>query len=245
MKNNLFLVFFLSITIFSKAQEQKTQVYICSSIHKAHTLNLNYTYENLFQYMDSINPDVIGVEIRNEDIDSSTTYLSGNYPFEMYEVIKKFRTKKIVGIDWLGSDIENKSIPKNYWKEISSVKKVQAKLNQDSLISNQLSILKPIIEMKNKLILNASIVVLNDGKYDAINEIYYQQMELILKETVYVEIIDFYRKRDEKIVENIINSVKNNKGKKLFFLVGADHRVFALQKLSEYFSDEIIVQPIQ
>ncbi len=87
----------------------------------------------------------------------------------MYESIKKYPTKKVVGFDWLGLELEGKAITENYWKEISSIKKLQAKLNQDSLISQKLSILKIIKEEKEKVILNSTFSELNDGRYDLIN----------------------------------------------------------------------------
>jgi hypothetical protein len=89
----------------------------------------------------------------------------------MYACIKKYPSKKVVGFDWLGNDIEGKAIPENYWKDISIIKKLQQKLSTDSILLQKLSILDIIRVQKNTLALNASLHELNDGRYDLINHI--------------------------------------------------------------------------
>ena len=236
------IISFLICPIFSGiSQERMSEVVIISTIHKAHELNPNYSYDSLFKFIEKYNPDIIGVEIRREDIDSSVAYLKNNYPFEMYESIKKYPTKEVLGFDWLGSDLEGKPIPENYWKEISSLKKLQAKLNQDSIISQKLSILKIIKEEKEKLILNSSLSELNDGRYDLINFIYYEQLRMLLNGSEYLTLSDFYLQRDEHIAENIIEIIKSNKGKRMIFLLGADHRDYTLKIVTREIGDHILM----
>ncbi len=214
------IISFLIFPIFSGiSQERMSEVVIISTIHKAHELNPNYSYDSLFKYIEKYNPEVIGIEIRKEDIDSSVAYLKNYYPFEMYESIKKYPTKEVLGFDWLGSYLEGKPITENNWKEISSLKKLQAKFNQDSIISQKLSILKIIKEEKEKLILNSSLSELNDGRYDLINFIYYEQLRTLVSGSEYITLSEFYLQRDEHIAENIIAIIKNNKGKKNDFSV--------------------------
>lgn len=43
------------------------------------------------------------------------------------------------------------------------------------------------------------------------------------------------------IVENILEKIKNNKGKKMIFLVGAENRDYTLKKQSEELEDTIIL----
>ena len=74
MKLKIFLIS-LYIISFSSCLENKTEIIICSSIHGLHKSNENYTYKDLFNFIDSFKPDIIGVEIRQEDIDSSNSYL--------------------------------------------------------------------------------------------------------------------------------------------------------------------------
>ena len=237
------LILLLSVfTSFSGiCQEQMTEVIIISTIHGAHTINPNYSYDTLFVFIENYNPDIIGVEIRKEDIDSSLTYLKNNYPFEMYECIKKYPNKKVLGFDWLGPDIEGKAIPKNYWGEISAIKKTQQKLNQDSIMLKKLTILEIIAEEKNKLALNASLSEINDGRYDIINSIYYKQLAELLQNTEYVILSDFYQQRNEQIALNIIEIIKSNIGKKMIFLIGADHRDYTIKKVSQELGNQILL----
>jgi len=242
MRKITLILLLSAFTSFSGiCQEQITEVIICSTIHGAHRINPNYSYDTLFTFVEKYNPSIIGIEIRKEDIDSSIIYLKNNYPFEMYECIKKYPNKKVLGFDWLGSDVVGKAIPKNYWEEISNIKKTQQKLNQDSTIHKKLTILKIIEEEKNKLALNASISEINDGRYDIINFIYYKQLAKLLQNTEYVTLSDFYQQRNEQIALNIIEIIKSNIGKKMIFLIGADHRDYTLKKVRQELSNQILL----
>ena len=234
----LVLIFFLTSV---KAQSEKSEVIIISTIHSAHQLNPNYSYDSLFGFLEVFNPDVIGIEIRNEDMDSSEAYLKKNYPYEMYACISKYTTKEVVGFDWLGEYLEGRSIPDNYWKEESRIKELQQKLAKDSVMLKKLSVIDIVREEKNKIVLNASLYELNDGRYDLINHIYYEQLETLLKDTPYEALSDFYQKRDEIIAANITEIIRNNTGKKMIFLIGADHRDFTLKKVKETFKDTILL----
>lgn len=247
MKTKILIIFsFLTFPVISgMAQTVKSEVLIISTIHGAHKVNPNYSYDSLFLFIENYNPDIIGVELRNEDIDSSVSYLKSNYPYEMYECVTKYSSKKVFGFDWLGDDIAGKAIPENYWKERSIIKKLQRKLSSDSILQQKLSITDIIQEEKKKLALNASLAELNDGRYDLINNIYYKQLKLLLIHTEFKPLSDFYTKRDDMIAENISEIIKNNNGKKMIFLIGADHRDYTLKKATEEFADTIMLNHIK
>lgn len=239
------IISFLTLPVISgMAQAIKSEVLIISTIHGAHKVNPNYPYDSLFAFIEKYNPDIIGVELRKEDIDSSASYLKNNYPYEMYECITKYSSKKVFGFDWLGDDISGKAIPENYWKEKSTIKKLQQKLSSDSILLQKLSITDIIQEEKKKITLNASLAELNDGRYDLINHIYYEQLKLLLKHTEFKYLSDFYKKRDEMIAENILEIIKNNNGKKMIFLIGADHRGYTLKKVSEELEGTILLSKL-
>lgn len=237
----LFLLIFPWISVVS--QEKISEVLIISTIHGAHKVNPKYSYDSLFKFIDKFNPDVIGVEVRNEDIAASVSYLKNNYPYEMYHCVEKYSTKKVLGIDWLGADLEGRAVPENYWKDNSAIKKLQQKINLDTLLIKELSILDVIKEEKNKLALKASLAELNDGRYDVINHIYYTQLKTLFQDTEYMALSDFYQQRDEHIARNIVEIIKNNRGKRMIFLVGADHRDFALKMVSKELGNGILLNP--
>lgn len=238
-KLTVLLALLLFLFMSGKTQEIKNNVLIISTIHGAHKTNPNYSYEALFAFIEKYNPDIIGVEIRKEDTDSGVPYLRRNYPFEMYECLTKYRTKKVMGFDWLGDDLAGKAIPQNYWQEKSPVKLLQQKLETDSILLQKLSVLDIVAEERNKLALHATLPELNDGRYDMLNRIYYTQLKHLLNHTAYKPLTDFYQKRDEQIAHNILAIIRNNKGKKMIFLMGADHRDYTFRKVSEEFGETI------
>lgn len=68
---------------------EKTELMILGTIHGMHKDNKYYSYDDVFSIIDSFRPDVIGVEIREEDILQPREYLEKYYPYEMIEA--KFR----------------------------------------------------------------------------------------------------------------------------------------------------------
>ena len=99
--------------------KNKTEVMVLGTIHQFHKYNKSYSFEDVFSVIDNFRPDVIGVEIREEDISQPREYLSRNYPYEMIEA--KFRYDKdhhIYGFDWLGKSIEGKLIPEKYFETL-------------------------------------------------------------------------------------------------------------------------------
>ncbi len=241
MKKKILTIILIFSLISGLAQGKKSEVLIISTIHGAHKTNPNYSYDSLFTFIEKYNPDIIGVEIRKEDIDSSVSYLKSMYPFEMYECITKYPTKKVVGFDWLGDDIAGKAIPKNYWKEKSIIKILQQKLSTDSIVQKRLSVLDIIKEEMIKLALNASLLELNDGRYDLISHIYYEQLKILFYKTAFEPLSDFYKERDELIAQNILEIIQKNTGKRMIFLMGADHRDYTLKKVSEAFGETILL----
>lgn len=223
------------------AQEKKSEVLIIATIHGAHQSNANFSYDSLFNFIEKLNPEIIGVEIRKEDVDSSAGYLKSFYPYEMYQPITKYPSKKVLGFDWLGNEIAGAAIPKDYWKEKSAIKKIQRKLAEDSLALKKLEVLNIIKNEKDHLALTATLRELNDGRYDLINRIYYAQLKMLLHNTEYKILPDFYAERDRKIAENIEKIIRDNRGKKMIFLMGADHRDYVLRKVSEEFGDSILL----
>lgn len=230
-----------SVALTFGCDDQPTEVVLCSTIHGAHEVNPNYTYEDLYAFIEAYDPDVIGVEIRAEDMDSSTTYLGRNYPYEMFACLERYPDKEIVGIDWLGEGLIGRAIPPNYWHEESEIRKLQQQLFSDSTAQSKLAITDSIRRHKEAIALTASLKELNDGRYDSLNERYYAALERQFESTPYQELTDFYAQRDRMIAENIVQTIKQHRGKKLLFLVGADHRSNALRTVKEAFGDDILL----
>ncbi len=236
----LAILLIFTISLFS-CQQQKTEVIICGTIHGAHRTNPNYSYDDLYAFIEKTNPDIVGVEIRPEDMDSSVNYLKSNYPSEMFESISKFQEKKFIGFDWLGDNIKGKAIPENYWKEISVIKKLSREQSQDSIMNKKMEVLAPIVTEIKAVFLDASLSEFNDGTYDSLTTIYYKELARLHQNTKYETITDFYLQRDEHIAKNIIQTIKENPGKKMIFLMGGDHRAYSNNAVKQEFGDQIVL----
>src|SRR5687768_9829702 len=111
----------------------QTRVYVIPVLHGMHKTNPLYSYDSVQAIVKRLNPDVIAVEIRAEDIDSDTAYLKQNYPLEMWMMPYWFPGATIAGFDWLGDELAGKPIPARYWKDHSRIKALQRLLGTDSV----------------------------------------------------------------------------------------------------------------
>lgn len=225
-------------------ENKKTQVLILGTLHGYHKKNPNYTYEHIFQIISEFNPDIIGVEIRPEDMDQPREYLEKYYPYEMIEPIFRYKDEKEVkGFDWYTKDVEGVKFTidtaKEYFEKLPS-KVLFSEFQKDK----SYELVRDMLDVCNNrrmevITANPTPAEMNDSRYDIACAIYYNQLEIAVKNTKYEVISTNFQDRDKHIDENICNIVENNNGKKLIFLLGADHRVFAIKALKERFNDKI------
>ncbi len=233
----LFSLSFLSLSCYkannNQADDTETKILVLASIHSSHKNNPNYSFEKLFEIIDNYRPDIIGIEIRPEDLNEPIEYLQNNYPPDMLKIKERYSTKKIVlGFDWLGESLEGKSIPENWWDKMSPIKKLEREFYKDSS-ANAVNIkdkMKLYEDRQTELIKNAGALELN-SQYDGITGELYDKFKILTKGTKYEALSDFYTARDKNIDKNIIEAIKKNKGKRLLFTLGADHKVFALAEI--------------
>lgn len=94
---------------------QTTEICVLGVIHSLHKNNKNYSYDDVFEAIESFEPDVIGIEIRQEDINENYNYLTKYYPYEMIQEKLKFEDKcKVYGFDWFSEESEGKLL----WDEV-------------------------------------------------------------------------------------------------------------------------------
>lgn len=223
---------------------KKTEVMILGTLHGIHKDNTFYSYEDIFLIIDNYKPDVIGVEIRKEDILQQREYLIKYYPYEMIEA--KFRYEndcKIYGFDWLGDTIEDKLIPDKYFETLD-VKILEKQFDSTDGYVKEKKMIEIIDSLRIPLIINHTAEECNNGKYDLLVDVLYNQLEVMFKNTPFENMSNFYRERDKQIDKNFIDIIKNNIGQRIIFLTGIDHKVFAIKAIKEYFKDEIIIKEI-
>lgn len=93
MKSFLLVLCFFLTNLQLYSQINSTEVLVLSTLHKGHLSNPNYSYDSISQIIQNFDPDVLGVEIRAEDVKLDKDYLSKFYPLEMHQYL--FQTDSI------------------------------------------------------------------------------------------------------------------------------------------------------
>jgi hypothetical protein len=226
------LISVLVSVLFLGCTSLQTKVYFIPSLHGLHQINNNYNYDTLKQIINRLKPDIIAVEIRPEDISQDSTYMVKNYPFEMRMMKYWFPEAKIEGFDWLGGDIEGKTIPNNYWKDISVTKKLERELSADSIYSKKCAVCDTFTHQRLAILKNYSLKEIISSNDSLLTKHFYQCLEKQLTGTRYENILSFYDIRNDKILKNIEEIIKKNKEKVIVIITGYDHYVYLNTKFA-------------
>ncbi|MDX5345840.1 MAG: hypothetical protein LPK19_01220 [Hymenobacteraceae bacterium] len=221
---------------------------VLATLHGFHARNPNYTYEDVFKTVENFNPDVVAVEIRPEDLDKDTAYLKNIYPFEMRELLQKLPETKKVGFDWYGEEAAGKMLTREMFMdsttELGRVKALERALAQDTVMATKFAGLKNLQQQQFDLIKDATPAQVNDGRYDAVSAKYYEAVDSVLAGTKYEYRATFNRQRDKHIGDNIIEIIKQNPGKRIVFVTGADHRGFAEARIKKELGEQVELVPV-
>lgn len=226
-----FFIFFGACTVLYSCKTNNPTAYLLPTLHTLHQVNGQYSYRHLREKAAELKPDLIAVEIRPEDMMQDSLYLKKNYPYEMWMMKQWFPQIKTEGFDWLGSDIEGKPIPENYWKETAPIKIYEKALAEDTVYFNKKSKCShfnterlPILKTKSlPEILNS-----NDGE---LTGKFYNCLAESLRGSVHQRVTDFYDQRNDELLKNIKKIIAKNRNKKILFLTGDDHYIFLKDKI--------------
>jgi hypothetical protein len=222
------VTFLLMATAFSQ-----TKVYLIPTLHGLHKTNQQYNYDTIKAVVVRLNPDVIAVEIRPEDVKEDSSYLKSNYPFEMWMMPHWFAATTIEGFDWLGAELENKPIPPRYWQDQSRTKYLQRRLDLDSVYTARLKSCQ-LYTNDRMAILNSQslkgIIASNDALL--IKE-YYNCLQLQLRGSDYEELTAFYTMRNKKMMTRLDALFQKHSGKTIVVLMGDDHYPYLLEHLKK------------
>ncbi|MEG0308733.1 MAG: hypothetical protein RR636_12375 [Clostridium sp.] len=212
----------------------KTEVVIIGVVHEI--------YKNeILKYIAEHNPDVIGVEIRSEDIKETKEYLLDNYPSEMVEIVHKFPEIKTLGFDWLGEYIQNKKLSREYWQN-NSVKKLYREFLNDITFQKERELLNIIEGKRDEILNNSNLKIYNNGIDDILAEVYYKQFYNILNKTQYEDYAHFWKDRDTHISQNVINIIEENKDKRIILIMGGDHKYVVVSEIEKHFGNDITLK---
>lgn len=225
---------------------RSVKVMVLATLHGGHADNPRYPYEDVYSLVETFDPDILGVEIRSEDLDRGEDYLAANYPLEMRELARRY-PNRTVGIDWLGEELEGRPVPRDYWRSQSQIIRLQRELGEHDLIRS--TGVEAAKSRQREILDTATSSSLNDGRYDLATTEYYSALASLLKDTRYSKLTDFYKQRDRQIAENAaaaiqkLQNVTRGTGRVLL-VVGADHRGPVVEALKLRFEDEIQFVPV-
>jgi hypothetical protein len=206
------------------------KVFFIPSIHGLHKINPNYSYDSLRHVIERLNPDVIAVELRPEDVDADSSYLKKNYPLEMRMMRYWFPKAKIAGFDWLGSDIEGRPIPDNYWRDHSPIKKYEKALEDDKPVSAKSGHCDALQQKRLALLKSLTLKQLLESEDAKLTRDFYDCFGAALKGSIHQRVPDFYDARNVRLLANIRQIISDNSGKRVIIITGDDHYVLLKDK---------------
>ncbi len=209
----------------------RSQVFLLPTLHALHQTNSAYSYDSLKTCLHRLQPDLVLVEIRNEDINADSNYLAANYPLEMRSVRYWLPGVRVEGFDWLGAELEGRAIPKGYWRDSSVVKLLQRKLSTDSKMQKRLGACSVMDSIRFQLLISNSLRMILQGKDHEWVRAYYDCMEKAFAGTEYAVLTTFYRRRNERMLDRLSLVLRNNIGKRVVILTGDDHYPWLYQGL--------------
>ncbi len=221
-----------------------TEVLVLPTLHGAHEVNPNYTYDDLEQIIKAYNADIIGVEIRPIDMKMNSDSLDVFYPIEMIRVRDSF-PGKVIGIDYYNDATENEPVSKKIFTDsttqLGKMKVLMNAMEKDSVFlrAYEAAGIPAIQEEQKRIALNYSAAEFLKGEYDSLTGRQYRLEDSLYKNTPYESYAIFNNNRDYHITKNALELIKSNPSQRVLILVGANHRNRLLDSLKRYDSNEI------
>lgn len=216
----------VSLPRAARASSRPAQVMVLASMHRLHITSSSYTYGDLYAAVANFKPDLVGVEIRPEDLGRDENYLSRNYPSEMIHLSHTY-AGRIFGLDWLGDDLAGRAVPDDWWRARSPIKRLEremgAGLPSDARHTKLNAQLEALSGQRNAILAKATVASLADGRYDRVAKEYYATLRALTGGTRFAALPAFYRQRDKHIIANILKTAKAHPGSRIAVVVGADH----------------------
>jgi len=235
-------VFTTALAIFFfTATFSQTKVYLIPTLHGLHKTNEKYNYDSLRSIIGRSHPDVIAVEIRAEDVKEDTAYIKKNYPYEMWMMRYWFPSTMIEGFDWLGTELEGKHMPDNYWRNQSRIKALERLLDMDTVYSNRLKRCRIYTDDRLAILKTQPLAGILKSSDAILTKLYYDCMNLQLRGSNYEELTDFYTTRNKMMQERLQGLTEQHQGKTIVILTGDDHYPYLLESLRK--QKLIIAQP--
>jgi hypothetical protein len=203
------------------------QVMVVPSVHKLLNTNPRYTYTQLYELVAEFHPDLVGIEIRQEDFGRPEPYLQSNYPREMVDLFHRFRDR-VFGFDWLGDELSGMPVPNDWWTKHSRIKQLErawyaSPPPSDGRMKQLTHDLEALSDRRDALESTASPEALANGAYDGITREYYRTAAALARGTPYAAVPTWYAERDRHLADNITAEIRLHPGCRMAIVTGADH----------------------
>lgn len=202
-------------------------VMVIPSVHKLMLSNPHYSYARLYDIVASFHPDVVGVEIRQEDLARAGDYLKRNYPREMVELAGAYRGR-VFGFDWLGDELAGMPIPDDWWAKRSRIKQLERDFDaspppaDDRLKQLDLK-LTALSDRRDAIESTASPEELASGPYDKVAADYYATTAMLTRGTRFALLPQWYEARDRHLADSVTDAIRRHPGCRIIIVTGADH----------------------
>jgi hypothetical protein len=200
---------------------------VIPSVHKLMLSNPHYSYARLYHIVASFRPDIVGVEIRQEDMARSGDYLKRNYPREMVELAGAYRGR-VFGFDWLGDELAGIPVPADWWAKRSRIKQLErdwhaAPPPMDDTLKQLNRKLLALADRRDVLESTAPPEDLASGPYDQLAADYYATAALLTRGTQFALLPQWYALRDRHLADRIVAEIGDHPGCRIAIVTGADH----------------------
>ena len=203
------------------------RVMVIPSVHRLLNTNPNYSYTKLYDLVAAFHPDIVGIEIRQEDLGRPEPYLQSNYPREMIDLFHRYRDR-VFGFDWLGDELsgircrmtggQDKAASSN-----SNAPGPRRRRHRTAGWSSSRMISKRSPIAATPLESTASPEALANGPYDEITADYYKTVAALTRDTPYALLPTWYASRDRHLADNVTAQIRLHPGCRIAIVTGADH----------------------
>jgi hypothetical protein len=238
-----------SLVLFrhAAAGQSPANVLVIPSTHKRLAGSPYYNYADLYALVAAFQPDRVGVEIRQQDLARSDTYLRHNYPEEMVALAGTYKAR-VFGFDWLGEALEGRAIPDDWWTKQSPIKRLERICNAaPPKVSPRLAQLDARLDelsrQQDEIVSTATAASLVDGRYDRVTVDYYRAVAELTRGTPCAALSKWWAERDQKISANIVGEVLREPGRRIAVVTGCDHHgpiIAALNRLGS----SVVMSPV-
>lgn len=203
---------------------ERDNILLLGTLHDTHKENPHYSFEALYARIEAFKPDLVAVEIREQDMVESNDFLKCHYPPEMVGAKIRYESQiKILGFDWRGKDMERKRICE---KDDSTPKLWElAEVHEDlmALIRERKALMEPFFK-------TCTLEACQKGYKQSEEALIEAKIKHWLVEHQLEGVMAYSQEREARIQNNIFKIIEENPNKRIVILTGRGH----LKDLTEF-----------